>query len=94
VLWTKAASERHDQTAYDIALQYGEQAAHTYLDGIEQALAIIADHPHIGRSVFSHLPYRRRHVTSRGWEIYYDDDAAKGRIVVVDTQRGPAEPMR
>lgn len=94
VLWTRAASDRHDQTAFDIALQYGEQAAHTYLDGIDEALVIIADHPQVGRNVFRHIPNRRRHVTSRGWEVFYDDDTDKQRIIVIDIQRGPIEPTR
>lgn len=33
VIWTKAASDRHDQTAFDIALQYGEQAAMASIEG-------------------------------------------------------------
>ena len=50
VLWTRAASDRHDQTAFDIAIQYGEQAANTYLDGIDEALTMIAAHPKVGRN--------------------------------------------
>ena len=94
VLWTSAASERHDETAYDIALQYGEQAALTYLDVIDEALFVIASHAKIGRNVFPHIPNRRRHVTSNGWEIFYDDESDKQRVIVVDIRRGPIEPIR
>ena len=94
ILWSRFASERHDQTAFDIALQYGEQAAFTYLDGIAQALGIIARHPRIGRRIFPYLANRHRHVTSRGWEVYYDDDHSNRRIIVIDIQRAPSTSRR
>jgi hypothetical protein len=35
-----------------------------------------------------HLPKRHRHVTSRSWEIVYDDDEQNNRIIIIDIQRG------
>ncbi len=83
VFWTKGASARHDETAWDIALQYGEQAAYTYLDGIDEAIGLIRENPRIGRNLFPHLPNRHRHVTGKGWEIVYDDDESGGQLVVL-----------
>jgi plasmid stabilization system protein ParE len=88
VWWTIEASARHDETAFDIALQYGEDAGYTYLDRIDQSIGYIQDHPKIGKQIFDSVPQRRKHITSHGWEIVYDDDESRGCVVIIDVQRG------
>ena len=88
VFWTKGASDRHDATAWDIGLELGEQAAITYLDGIEHSIVHIQENPRIGKNLLPHLPNRHRHVTSRGWEIIYDNDEQNSRVIIIDIQRG------
>lgn len=91
LFWTKGASIRHDETAWDIALIYGEKAASTYLDSIDRSIKLIQENPALGKVIFAHLPYRHRHVTSFCWEITYDDDELNNCIIIVDIQRGPTE---
>ena len=91
VFWTKGASARHDETAWDIALEYGDHAAITYLDGIDHSIKLIQKNPRIGKSLVPHLPKRHRHVTSRSWEIVYDDDEQNSRSIIIDIQRGSIE---
>jgi plasmid stabilization system protein ParE len=88
VYWTKGASARHEATAWDIAIEYGELAAFTYLDHMDQSIKVIEDNPRIGKTMWPYLPNRHRLVTSRGWEIVYDDDEENSRILVIDTRRG------
>jgi plasmid stabilization system protein ParE len=69
VFWTKGASARHDETAWDIALEHGEQAAITYLDGIDHSIELIQENPRIGKTKVPHLPDR----SPRGGLFSLDD---------------------
>ncbi len=88
IFWLKDASARHDETAWNLALEYGEQAAYTYLDNIDHSISLIQESPRIGKIIFSHLSERHRHITSSGWEIIYDDDDKNNRVIIIDVQRG------
>jgi plasmid stabilization system protein ParE len=88
VFWTKGALARHDETAWGIALEYGEHAAITYLEGIDHSIELIRENPRIGKPLTVHFLHRHQHTTSRGWEIIYDDDLQNSRVIIIDIQRG------
>lgn len=91
VEWDANALNRHEEWAFNIALEYTLKHAQSYLNDIQNAVANIANHPLIGTDFQS--PTRqnmRRLVTGGGYSVFYILDSVDQptRAKIISVVRG------
>ena len=88
VEWDVNALSRHEEWAFNIALEYSLKHAQSYLNDIQNAIANISHHPSIGTDYPSSVRKNlKRLVTGLGYSISYEldsvDKPAKAKIVAI-----------